>query len=181
MSESKTNWKDYQEHKSKVIKIESEIVENYIDKSQDIPIGLLINYFLEEFPDSCFVENYNGGFKSVWNNEEILEEMYNVFRYEVLKWCGCGIVEASDAAVYKFLYAHLGWDDRKKILKAYFGFENIYDSVLLHCLAYCMDAAGFTEHGTSVAGAWTESRGKIYMYLLEKKYSKVELLDKEWH
>lgn len=93
----------------KLMEIESEIVENYIDKSQDIPIGLLINYFLEEFPDSC-----KGSFKNALSNEEILEEMYDVFRYEVLKWCGCGIVEASDAAVYKFLYAHLGWDDRKK-------------------------------------------------------------------
>lgn len=67
-----------------------------------------------------------------------------------------------------FLTAMNGWDNRSDILEIHFGVTSIYNNPLLLCLAYTMDAAEFTEHGTGIGGAWLSDRGKIYLWLLNK-------------
>ena len=101
--------------------------------------------------------------------ETELETLMNYFRYERLKWCGCGSVEESNETVRKFLDAHRDFDNRRDKMKEYFGVHSIYDEPLLQCLAYTMDAAGFTEHGTSIYGAWLTEDGKDYLYCLEQE------------
>ena len=33
-------------------------------------------------------------------------------------------------------------------------------------LAYAMDAAGFTDHGSSIGGAWLTDEGKMFLFVL---------------
>ena len=165
--------------------IESGIVSEFLDQGKDIPEGTIVKYLTECFPDSCFAHNY-ANCKSAFY-EDVNEELYKYFRYEVLHWCGCGSPEEADKQVVKYLnLIDIPWRDKyntalenlkdfdrkyaeyKKLCKEYFGVEGIYDNPLLLCLAYTMDAARFSEHGSSIGGAWITDRGKIYRYAIMK-------------
>ena len=165
--------------------VESGIVSEFLNQGKDIPEGTITKYLTECFPDSCFARNY-ADYKSAFY-EDINEELYNYFRYEVLNWCGCGSPEKADKQVVKYLnLIDIPWRDKydtalenlkdfdrkyaeyKKLCKEYFGCESIYDNPLLLCLAYTMDAAGFSEHGSSIGGAWITDRGRIYRYAIMK-------------
>lgn len=168
--------------------IEREIVTEFLDQDKDIPEGSIVNYLTKCFPDSCFAYNYTNCKSAFY--EDINRELYEYFRFEVLKWCGCGAPEEADKQVAKYLnmidnseipYVDFienseGWcksiDDkrkrRKELCKKYFGCESIYDNPLLLCLAYSIDASEFSEHGTSIGGAWITDRGKIYRYAIMK-------------
>lgn len=148
--------------------IEYQISTEFIDQGKDIPIGSLVKYMLEVFPDSCFSYNWGKDNDNRWDDNLIIVNAYQVFRYEILDWCGCGDVEGSDDAVRYFLTAMNGYDKRADILEINFGTKSIYNNPLLLCLAYTMDAAGFTEHGSGIGGAWLEPRGKIYLWILNK-------------
>lgn len=95
------------------------------------------------------------------------EALKEYFRYERLKWCGCGIPEIALEQVRKFLDAYKDFDNRRTKLKEYFGVEYIYDNPLLLCLAYTLDAAELTEHGSSVGGAWLTKDGEDFLYCME--------------
>ena len=95
------------------------------------------------------------------------ETLMDYFYYDRLKWCGCGCPEEAQTAIQHFLDAHKDFDHRKGKLKEYFGVESVYDETLLLCFAYTMGSAGFTEHGTSIAGAWLTQDGEDYLYCLE--------------
>lgn len=168
--------------------IEREIVTEFLDQDKDIPEGSIANYLTKCFPDSCFAHNY-ANCKSAFY-EDINRELYAYFRYEVLNWCGCGAPEEADKQVVRYLNLidkgeepHVSFtenynewcrffDNRRKqhkeLCKKYFDCETIYDNPLLLCLAYTMDAAEFSEHGTSIGGAWITDRGKIYRYAIMK-------------
>ena len=66
----------------------------------------------------------------------------------------------------------IDWQARSKknrnLMMARFGVESVYDNELLLCLAYTMDAAGFTEHGSSIGGAWISEEGEMFLWLLER-------------
>jgi len=158
--------------------IEREIVTEFLDKNKDIPEGSIVNYLTKCFPNSCFAYNYEQCNNKFYN--DINEELYSYFRFEVLKWCACGSPEEADKQVVKYLnLIDIPWRDKdktfnekyaesKKMCKEYFDCESVYNNPLLLCLAYSMDAAGFTEHGSSIGGAWIEDRGRIYRYAIMK-------------
>lgn len=165
--------------------IEREIVTEFLDQDKDIPEGSIVNYLTKCFPDSCFAYNY-ANCKSAFY-EDINRELYKYFRYEVLNWCGCGSPEEADKQVVKYLnLIDIPWRDKydnalenlkdfdrkhaeyKKLCKEYFGVESIYDNPLLLCLAYSVDAARFSDHGSSIGGAWITDRGRIYRYAIMK-------------
>lgn len=150
--------------------LDFEICYNYLDKGLDIPIGSLVNYILEEFPDSCFTHNWGSNNDLRLDDNLIIVNAYNVFRYEVLKWCGCGTPEVADELVRNFLRINVSdnLNNRHSQMESLFGTSNIYDNTLLLCFAYTMDAAGLTEHGSGIGGAWTSDRGKIYLWILDK-------------
>lgn len=150
--------------------IEYDIVKDYLENGKDIPIGALIDYTLKCFPDSCFSRNWTNDWDKIWNtNETIIKQAYKLFRYEILNWCGCGDVEGSDNTVMYFLKMCNCWgNERSQIMEEHFGVESIYDNMLLLCLAYTMDAAELTEHGSGIGGAWLTDRGKIFLWVLEK-------------
>lgn len=167
---------------------EDKICSEFIDLGKDIPEDSVINYLKTYFPDSCFSRNYTQ--YSSLSYDDIYEELYKTFRYEVLNWCGCGAPEEADKEVLKYLELidngkepsvsiisdPVGWskamDDkikrREELSKKYFNCTSIYDNPLLLCLAYTMDSAGFSEHGTSIGGAWITGRGKMYRYAIQK-------------
>lgn len=51
----------------------------------------------------------------------------------------------------------------------HFSVKNVYENSLLLCLAYAMDAAGFTEHGSSISNAWLTDEGKMFLEVLQKE------------
>lgn len=53
-------------------------------------------------------------------------------------------------------------------LKKRFGVTSVHDNELLLSLVYTLDAAGFTEHGSSIGCAWPTKEGKMFLWLLEK-------------
>ena len=60
------------------------------------------------------------------------------------------------------------WERRKERLCEKFGVDNVYDNNLLLCLAYTLDAAELTEHGSSIGGAWLTEEGRMFLWLLEQ-------------
>lgn len=168
---------------------EDELCSEFIDQGKDISVGGIIKYLTEYCPDSCFAINY----KNKYPFDDYDKELYDYFRYEVLNWCGCGTPEEADKEVLKYLnliderfilsdnpndhYEYIAnfsswYDQYKSTCKEYFGCETIYDNPLLLCLAYTMDAAGFSEHGSGIGGAWITGRGKIYRYAIQKHLEK---------
>ena len=161
---------------------EDKICSEFIDQGKEIPEDFVINYLKTYFPDSCFSRNYTQ--YSSLSYDDIYEEVYNTFRYEVLNWCGCGAPEEADKQVVKYLdlidipwkNESLPFDEKysnsKKLCREYFDCETIYDNPLLLCLAYTMDAAGFSEHGSGIGGAWITGRGKMCRYAIMKHLEK---------
>ena len=150
-------------------------VEGYLKLGQDIPKDLIVEYLESVCEHNCLTTNYPN-FKDIWDDEEFYENAYDVYRYEVLNWCGCGTVEASNETLYHFLlstsrsviYEDDGWAEADKNREKYFGVSSVYDNELLMCLAYTVDAAGLTEHGTSIGSAWLTAKGEVCKYLYEK-------------
>ena len=119
------------------------------------------NYIVKKYPESCFA----------LNKETEHEDCIGFFYYEKLKWCGCGRPEDALEAVRKLLKCHENFDDREERFKQNFGegVKSVYDNELLLCLAYTLDAAGLTEHGGGIGGAWLTDEGEMLLWLLENK------------
>lgn len=127
-------------------------------------INEIKDYIIEKYPNSCLAKNYN----SSYYDEQLMEECEDFFYYEKLNWCGCGDPETAKRVIRDYLkIADGNFDEKRNSLKERFGVEYVYDNELLLCLAYALDAAGFTEHGGSVGGAWTGIEGKMFLWLLE--------------
>jgi len=88
--------------------------------------------------------------------------------YNKLQWCGCGDPEDALEEISKYLKALQDFEHRQARFEEYFGVKTVYDNHLLLCLAYALDAAEFTEHGTSILGAWLEKDGRYFLYAIEK-------------
>ena len=124
------------------------------------------NYIINHYPDSCLAVNTKNG--CVYCDEELMEECENFFYYEKLNWCGCGSPEVAKRVVRDYLEAaSLKSDEKREALKKRFGFDHVYDNELLLCLAYAVDAAELTEHGSSIGGAWLSDEGKMFLWLLK--------------
>lgn len=135
-------------------------------------INEIKDYIIKKYPHSCLAENYN----EYYYDEQLMEECENFFYYEKLNWCGCGDPDIAKKVIRDYLKIFdCNYDERKNGLKKRFGVEYVYDNELLLCLAYALDAANFTEHGSSIGGAWTDIEGKMFLWLLERN----EELDNE--
>lgn len=135
-------------------------------------------YVISHYPDSCFTENdkmghYPDGADDFFTNE-LLKALIDHYYYEVLNWCGCGNPELAQEVVLRYLKIQNDWhkskEDSEKLSAKYkriFGVYSIYDNPLLLTLAYSLDAAGLTEHGSSIGSAWLTDDGEKFLYLLE--------------
>ena len=57
---------------------------------------------------------------------------------------------------------------RDNMMKEAFGVKDVFNNELLLCLAYTMDAAGFTEHGSSIGWAWLTQDGEDFLYAIDE-------------
>jgi hypothetical protein len=132
----------------------------------------ITNYIIEHYPESCLACNNAG--RTSWCDREELEDF---FYYEKLNWCGCGDPDIAKTAIKDYLQCVYDWqndksadsyiNDRKRF-KERFGVESVYDDRLLLCLAYELDAARLTDHGSSIGGAWLTEEGKMFLWLLNQ-------------
>jgi hypothetical protein len=143
----------------------------------EINLENITKYIMESYPNSCMAVNYNGLY------EPTLEECIDFFYYEKLKWCGCGdpdmakrvvrdylrILNEDDLYYKKTNNANNAYSRKCKMFSERFGVQTVYDNELLLCLAYTLDAAEFTEHGSGIGGAWITSEGKMFLWLLENE------------
>ena len=135
----------------------------------------IINYIINHYPNSCLATNYREGYIT----DISLEECEDFFYYEKLNFCGCGSPSTAKICIRDYLKMlndfFEGKEDfeekykqKRDNLQKRFGVTSTYDSELLLCLAYTLDAAGFTEHGSSIGSAWLTKEGKIFLWLLER-------------
>jgi hypothetical protein len=126
------------------------------------------DYITKKYPQSCVASN----------SSHDADECRKFFHYEKLKWCGCGSPEDALKPVQKILRilneyrkfkgtAEEAYNEKCKMFEREFGVNSIYDNELLLCLAYTLDAAGLTEHGSSIGGAWISDEGEMFLYLLD--------------
>lgn len=136
------------------------------------------NYIVEKHPDSCL--SYNDR-NNIMCDEELLQECEDFFYFEMLGWCGCGTPDVAKKVIRDFLRLHKrvalpdglnftiqDYEQRQALFNQRFGVKNVYDNELLLCLAYALDAAGFTDHGSSIGGAWLSEEGEMFLWLLEQ-------------
>lgn len=142
----------------------------------EINLENITKYIIERYPYSFVAENYDRFY------EPTLEDCVDFFYYEKLKWCGCGdqdmakrvvrdylrILNEEDLCYKKANNAHNAYSRKCEMFSKRFGVQTVYDNELLLCLAYTLDAAGFTGHGSSIGGAWITSEGKMFLWLLER-------------
>ena len=147
----------------------------------EINLTVIKDYIIKKYPDSCLAHNYPGneGYYAVCE-DELIKECIDFFYYEKLHWCGCGSPEMAKIVIRDFLNIlneyyidkenewEIKWKNEKEMMKERFGVESVYDNELLLCFAYAMDAAGFTEHGSSIGGAWISEEGRMFLWLLER-------------
>lgn len=135
----------------------------------------IANYIINHYPDSCLATNYRAGYIT----DPSAEECEEFFYYERLKFCGCGSPSTAKICIRDYLKILNDFFEGKEdfeeqykqerdSLQKRFGVTSTYDSELLLCLAYTLDAAKFTEHGTGIGSAWLTKEGKMFLWLLER-------------
>lgn len=137
-------------------------------------INKIKDYIIKTYPESSLAYNYD----DTYYEEQLIEECEDFFYYEKLNWCGCGDPDTVKTIVRNFLQSvEMKMSDNADIgFQKYFNVHSVYDNDLLLCLAYTMDAADFTEHGSSIGGAWLTEEGKMFLWLLcqNKELSEIE-------
>lgn len=159
-------------------------------------IDAIVKYIVKNYPKSCLAYNKpnndsdNDGWTLVSindptlsNSPDMAKSCEDFFYFEKLNWCGCGSPESVKREIMKYFSILDWWHDvpqgnnndhfhkrykeyRQKYHEA-FGVYDVFDNPLLLALAYSMDAAGFTEHGSSIRGAWLTEEGEMFLYLLQ--------------
>jgi hypothetical protein len=133
----------------------------------------IASYIILKYKDSCLA--YNG-------YEEGINDLIKFFYFEKLKWCGCGdpeiaLIEIKDYLniIYKYEIDNndhnISYFNHQEDVRKRFGVNSIYDNPLLLCLAYSLDAAGFTEHGSSIGHPWMTEEGLMFLKLLNEAES----------
>lgn len=154
----------------------------YMMKKTTMDIDKISDYIIKKYPDCCLaynIKNHN------YYKEELIEACEDFFYYEKLHWCGCGDPEAAKKTIRDFLrilydhtkrarndeYRKCKWgepDSKNKNFQKRFGVKSVYDNEFFLCFAYAMDAAEFTEHGSSIGGAWITEEGEMFLWLLNQ-------------
>ena len=110
-------------------------------------------------------------------NEDVIT-IIKYYYFNVLGWCGCGNPEKAIETIGKYLkYCTIEEiEERKEYCKKEFGNERNYDIPLLMCLAYALDAAEFTDHGSGIGWCWLTDSGRYFLWAIEDA-TKQEILD----
>lgn len=150
----------------------------YTMKRTTMDINEIKDYIIKKYPNSCLACNYN----EYYYDEQLIKECEDFFYYEKLNWCGCGSPEIVKKTIRDFLrilydnkkelldnkMRNWDWNRRDENFQERFGVKSVYDNELLLCLAYTLDAAEFTEHGSGIGGAWIDIEGEMFLWLLNQ-------------
>ena len=132
---------------------------------ETLTIRDVADYILDKYPNAH--QSYRLEVGASDGDNDLAHQCCEFFYYEVLDWCGCGDPDAAQLCIRDYLEAISEFKLKQERLKQYFGVEYVYDNRLLLCLAYMLDAVGFTEHGGSVGGAWLTDVGKMFLLCLK--------------
>ena len=120
----------------------------------------------KEWQDKLFYLNY----------EEDLPAIIKWYYFERLRWCGCGMPGEAMRTIEKYLETRkLQYPESRDKLREYFPPDGDANPLVL-CLAYEMDRAGFTEHGTSIYGCWLTEDGEYFLWAI-KEADKQDVLE----
>ncbi len=136
----------------------------YILSEDEMTLQDVASYILKVYSKRC-------------HDVEDCEEFFYDYK---LRWCGCGDPDVAKRAVRDLLA--ILYDFRKdadedfdtaykrklRNLKERFGAKSVYDNELLLCLAYTLDAAELTEHGSGIGGAWLSKEGEMFLWALNQ-------------
>lgn len=133
-------------------------------------VNNIADYIIRNYDHSCLA--FNGK-----ESGDLRQDCEDFFYYEKLNWCGCGAPEDVKREILKYFSILEWWRDsdahkdrsyheKCKRYREAFGVDNVYENPLLLALAYSMDAAGFTEHGSSIGGAWLTTEGEMFLFVL---------------
>lgn len=133
----------------------------------------IVDYIINTYPNSSLAWRKNN---EPYSRVEYTPEVcIDFFYHERLCWCGCGYPQLAQRCIRDYLDILDGdmsdehvYDKRRVIMKSRFGVDDVMDNELLLCLAYALDAAGFTEHGGNIGGAWLTEEGKMFLYALKQ-------------
>ena len=108
------------------------------------------------------------------NYEPDLIAIIKYYYYEKLEWCGCGCPGEAMRQVAMYLEARsLEYPANDAKMKEYF--DGGDDNCLVLCLAYELDRAGFTEHGSSIYSCWLTDDGKYFLWAIQEADKQDEL------
>lgn len=153
------------------------------------------DFIRDKYPDNWIAENEktNGFDPDNVPIDELITECSEFFLYGILGSCGCGCPEISIEAVCDYLdivdLRHTESDDKfnkyanfdkaKLLMQKKFHAKYVSDNPLLQFMAYTLDDAGLTDHGSSIEGAWITDLGCMCKYVLRLRIASEEAEDKE--
>lgn len=136
----------------------------------------IAKYISENYLEGCIGYNLENKMDYSEIADVILEDCEDFFYFEKLNWCGCGDPSIAKRCIRDYLNIikisndirdpRDAYDIKEALIVDRFGCKTIYDNELLLCLAYALDAAGFTEHGSSIGGAWLTREGEMFLNVL---------------
>ncbi len=138
-----------------------------VKANEELMAEKIINHIRKKDPES---------YKTYRFEPDDILTIIKYYYYDRLKWCGCAQPGDAMRCVFKFLNALKEKDNREEAFKGAFGVEHVYDNDLLLCLAYSMDAAGLTDHGSSINWCWLTEDGEYFCWAIEQA-EKLEELD----
>jgi len=127
------------------------------------------HFVVTTYPDSCLASNYGDVSFEEYERYLLIEELDNYFWNEHMNLCSCGTPEDCKNVICEYLIILNKWTSNTKIPKDFktsFGVDSIYDNPFTLFLAYAIDSYGFTEHGSSIGGAWITDLGRMYIDVL---------------
>lgn len=135
------------------------------------------HYIVTKYPDCCMAANYGDVEFSEFEKDLLVKELSDYFWTEHMNLCNCGNPEFCQEKIKRYLEVLKEWTDtdimpkfeiRQNGFMKNFGIDSVYDDTLLLFLAYVLDSYEFTEHGTSVGGAWITDLGRMYLDVLNE-------------
>ena len=113
------------------------------------------------------IKKHDNGFEQY---DDDLLAILKYYYYEKLGWCGCGNPEDAMEAVAEYLQSLTleKIDERHAYYKEHYGCDRLWNNKLLMCLAYTVDNAGFTDHGSSINWSWLTDDGKYFLWAINQ-------------
>ena len=102
--------------------------------------------------------------------DDDLTAIIKYYYYEKLGWCGCGTPADALEAVAEYLQSVTlkEIDERNAYYKDHYGCDRLWNNKLLMCLAYTLDNAGFTDHGSSINWCWLTDDGEYFLWAINQ-------------